>query len=203
MDARGRGVVVPRAVLVGPALLLLELSSIARGYVALDAMAKRAVVEVLHAEPITPGKYWIALHGGEAELDEALVPGLEVAGGLRIDHVLLPYAHPALLAAVVAGGGVRAGAPDDAVGVLELSSLSASVRAADAALKGAEVRLVDLHLGRGIGGKGTVVVTGPLEDVEAAVAAGAEAATDAFLVGTEIMANPDPVVTRAAVTRRR
>jgi microcompartment protein CcmL/EutN len=188
---------------MGPALLLLELGSIARGYVALDAMAKRAVVEVLHAEPITPGKYWIALHGGEAELDEALVAGLEATGGHRVDHALLPYAHPALMAAVAAGGGVRQGAPEDAVGVIELSSLSAAVRAADAALKGAAVNLVDLHLGRGIGGKGTVVFTGPLEDVEAAVAAGAEAATDAFVVATEILANPDVAVTRAAVTRRR
>lgn len=188
---------------MGPALLLLELGSIARGYVALDAMAKRAVVEVLHAEPITPGKYWIALHGGEAELDEALVAGLEATGGHRIDHLLLPYAHPSVMVAVAAGGGVRTGAPVDSVGVLELSSLSSAVRAADAALKCAAVSLVDLHLGRGIGGKGTVVLSGPLEDVEAAVAAGSEAATDAFLVATEIMANPDAAVTRAAVTRRR
>lgn len=188
---------------MGPALLLLELGSIARGYVALDVMAKRAAVGVLHAEPITPGKYWIALHGGEAELDEALVPGLEVAAGQRVDHALLPYAHPEVLAAVAAGGGVRAGAPDDAVGVIELTSLSAAVRAADAALKGARVRLVDLHLGRGIGGKGTVVLTGPLDDVEAAVSMGAEAATDAYLVATEVLANPDAAVSQAAVTRRR
>lgn len=188
---------------MGPALLLLELGSIARGYVALDAMAKRAVVTVLHAEPITPGKYWIALHGGEAELDEALVPGLEVAAGQRVDHALLAYAHPDVLAAVAAGGGVRSGAPQDAIGVLELSSLSAAVRAADAALKGAGVRLVDLHLGRGIGGKGTVVFTGALDDVEAAVAMGAEAATEAFVVATEVLANPDAAVTQAAVTRRR
>lgn len=188
---------------MGPALLLLELGSIARGYVALDAMAKRAVVHVLHAEPITPGKYWIALHGGEAELEEALTPGLEVAAGQRVDHVLLTYAHPDVLSAVAAGGGVRMGAPADAVGVLELSSLSAAVRAADAALKGADVRLVDLHLGRGIGGKGTVVLTGPLEDVEAAVALGAEAATEAWLVATEVLANPDAAVAHAAVSRRR
>lgn len=188
---------------MGPALLLLELGSIARGYVALDAMAKRAVVGLLHAEPITPGKFWIALHGGEAELDEALLPGLEVAAGQRVDHALLPYAHPDVLAAVAAGGGVRGAAPGDAIGVIELSSLSAAVRAADAALKGAGVRLVDLHLGRGIGGKGTVVLTGPLEDVEAAVAMGGEAATGAYLVAIEVLANPDAVVAQAAVTRRR
>src|SRR2546427_324132 len=83
----------------GPALLILELESIARGYVALDAMAKRAPVGVFHAEPMTPGKFWIALHGGEAELDEALRAGLEVAGGRRIDHALLEYAHADVVAA--------------------------------------------------------------------------------------------------------
>ena len=92
---------------------------------------------------------------------------------------------------------------EDAVGVIEVSSLSAAVRAADAALKGAAVRLVDLHLGRGIGGKGTVVLTGPLEDIEAAVAMGAEAATEAWLVATEVLATPDAIVSQAAVTRRR
>ena len=183
---------------MGPALLILELESIARGYVALDAMAKRAVVAVLHAEPITPGKFWIALHGGEAELDEALQAGLDVAGGKRIDHALLPYAHLEVLAAVAAGGAVRGVAADGSVGVLELSSLAASVRAADAALKCATVRLVDLHLARGIGGKGTVVVTGSLEDVEAAVAAGVEAATAASTIATEIIANPDTATARAS-----
>ena len=188
---------------MGPALLLLELGSIARGYVALDAMAKRAIVSVLFAEPITPGKYWIALHGGEAELDEALTPGLEVAAGQRVDHVLLPFAHPDLLAAVAAGGGVRRGAPADAVGVIELTTLSAAVRAADAALKGAAVSLVDLHLGRGIGGKGTVVIAGALDDVEAAVAMGAEAASEGCVVATEVLANPDAAVAQAAAARRR
>ena len=40
-----------------------------------------------------------------------------------------------------------------------------------------------------------------LEDVEAAVAMGAEAATAAWLVATEVLANPDAVVARAAVSR--
>ncbi len=188
---------------MGPALLILELESIARGYVALDAMAKRAVVSVLFAEPITPGKYWIALHGGEAELEESLGAGLDAAGGKRVDHVLLPYANADVLAAVAAGGGVRGAAAEGSVGVLELGSIAAAVRAADAAMKCAAVRLVDLHLARGIGGKGTVVLTGALEDVEAAIAEGAAAATDAWVVGTEIIANPDTATADATAARRR
>jgi microcompartment protein CcmL/EutN len=53
------------------------------------------------------------------------------------------------------------------------------------------------------GGLGTVVITGALEDVEAAVAMGAEAASEACVVATEVLANPDAAVAQAAVSRRR
>ena len=43
--------------LPGPALALLELDSIARGYVVADAVVKRAPVTLSLAEAVTPGKY--------------------------------------------------------------------------------------------------------------------------------------------------
>jgi microcompartment protein CcmL/EutN len=178
-----------------PALAILELRSIARGYVALDAACKRAVVELVRAEPISPGKYWLALRGGEAEVEEALGAAVDAAGEARLDHTLLAAAHPALLDALLRGAIPRPAL--DAVGALELGSISAAVRAADAALKAAAVALVDLHLARGIGGKGYLVLTGDLGDVEAAVDAGAEAAGEAWLEGREVIANPDPMVGQA------
>jgi len=185
---------------VGPALGILELRSIARGYFALDAMTKRAEIEVLHAEPVSPGKFWIAVTGGEAELAEAMDAGLDTAGDSRIDHALLPGAHAAVLDAVARG--VSARAPGDAIGVLETATMAASVRAADGALKCADVTLVDLHLARGIGGKGYLVVTGPLSDVEAALDDAAAQAGESAVVGRELMANPDAAVARATVTKR-
>ncbi len=174
---------------LGPAIGVIELRSIARGYVTLDAANKRAVVLMLRAEPISPGKYWMAFHGGEAEVEESLNAAIDAAGDSRIDHTLLPSAHPALLLAVASGSVQR---PELAsVGALELGSISATVRAADAALKAAEVTLVDLHLARGIGGKGYLVVSGVLADVEAAISAGADEAGASWLVGREVIANPD------------
>jgi microcompartment protein CcmL/EutN len=181
---------------VGPALIILEVRSIARGYVVLDAMAKRATVEVLHAEPISPGKFWIALRGGEAELEEALVAGLDAAGPSLLDHTFLAAAHESLTAALCSGR--RTLGALGPIGVLELSTLASAVRAADAALKAAAVRLVELHLARGIGGKGTVVLTGALGDVEAALDAGGEAAGAACLAGREVLANPDEAVHASA-----
>ncbi len=185
---------------MGPALGILELRSIARGYFALDAMTKRAEVEVLHAEPVSPGKFWIAITGGEAELAESMEAGIDLAGDSRIDHAHLPGAHAVVLDAVARG--VTARAPDDAIGVLETATMAASVRAADAALKCADVTLVDLHLARGIGGKGVLVITGSLPDVEAALDDAAARAGDSAVVGRELMANPDAAVSRATVTKR-
>lgn len=181
---------------MGPALAIVELSSIARGYFVLDAMDKRAPITVLHADPITPGRFYIALTGGEAELEEAVAAGVEAAGACHVDHTLLAYAHPDVLAAVAEGARRRA--PEGSVGVLELDALAATVRAADAALKCAAVTLVDLHLARGIGGRGYVVLTGDLGDVDAALEAGAEAAGAARVLGRELIANPEGALVRAS-----
>jgi len=179
---------------------VIELGSIARGYVALDAAAKRADVQVVRSEPITPGKYWLALSGGEAEVEEALEAAVRAAGNSRIDHLLLAYVHEDVLRAVVTS--VERKGELQSVGAIELSSISSAIRAADAALKAAQVTLVDLHLARGIGGKGYVVVTGELSDVEAAVDVGVVAAGESWLVGREVIANPDAPVYNAVAQRR-
>lgn len=176
------------------------MQSIARGYLALDAAAKRADVRVIRSEPITPGKYWLALEGGEAEVDESLQAAISTAGGSRIDHVNLAYVHPVVLEAVrtssVAHGVL------DSIGAVEVGSICAAIRAADAALKAADVSLVDLHLARGIGGKGYLVISGSLSSVEASVEAAVEAAGALWLVGKEVLANPDRVLGSAVQSRR-
>lgn len=155
-------------------------------------MAKRAVVTVLQAEPISPGKFWIALVGGEAEVEESLAAGIAAAADSRIDHAMFPYVHDEVRRAVVAGP--RRTSPEGSIGVLEFSTLSAAIRGADAALKCAEVTLVDLHLARGIGGKGYLVLCGELADLDAALEAGLGAGGQEHLLGRELLANPDEVV---------
>jgi microcompartment protein CcmL/EutN len=182
----------------GPAIGVIELRSIARGYVALDAACKRAHGSVLRAEPITPGKYWFAIAGGEAEVEESLAAAVEACGDTRVDHTILPAAHQAIAPAITQGA--RSNGRLASVGALELGSIAAAVRAADAALKAARVELVEMHLARGIGGKGYLIVTGELSDVEAAIDAGAEGAGASWLVGREVIANPDTAVEAAAST---
>ena len=59
-----------------------------------------------------------------------------------------------------------------AIGVMEFFSVTASVYAADAAVKAADVDLIDVRLGTGIGGKSFVVLTGEVAAVREAIECG-------------------------------
>lgn len=174
----------------GPAIALVEVASIARGHRVADAMVKRAPVTLLRCEPVSPGKLLVLVAGDVASVDEAFRAGLDVAGDTTLDKLFLPQAHAQLPAAV--RGEARAGdvAAVDALGIVETTTVAATILAADAACKAAAVRLIEMQLARGIGGKAYFVVTGPLSEVEAAVEAGTGALAPAAVCGTEIIAAP-------------
>jgi microcompartment protein CcmL/EutN len=173
------------------ALALLEVSSLARGVVVADAVAKRAAVELLECGPVSPGKYLVLFAGGVAEVEESAAAGAAAADELLVDKLLLSQAHAEVLPAIRAGArGFAHAARSDPAGIVELVSVAAALRAADAACKAAAVRLQFLHLARGIGGKGWFVVRGDLHSVEAAVLAATQAAGEGLLAGVEIVAAP-------------
>ncbi len=173
------------------ALALLEVSSLARGVVAADAVAKRARVELLECGPVSPGKYLVLFVGGVAEVEESLQAGRSAAGESLLDQLFLPQAHAQLLPARRAGpSGFPPPAAEETAGLVELHSVAAALRSADAACKAADVRLQLLHLARGIGGKAWFIVRGGLESVEAAVQAATQAAGEGLLAGAEIIARP-------------
>ena len=58
-----------------------------------------------------------------------------------------------------------------ALGVMETFSLCAAVYAADAAAKAADIELLEVRLGRGLGGKSFITLTGEVAAVQAAVKA--------------------------------
>lgn len=176
------------------ALGLLEIDSIARGFLCADAAVKRAPIELVFCGPVTPGKYLLLAAGGVAELGEALDDAARVADRALVDRLFLPLAHPQLLPAVRAGAGGLPGAParhaGRSVGVLELHTVAAGLRAADAACKAADVELQLFHWARGIGGKAYFLLRGELSAVEAALAAGTQVAGEGLLAGAELIAAP-------------
>lgn len=173
----------------GPALGLIELCSIARGLVTCDAMVKRAPVRLIRAGTTHPGKYTILVRGGVDEVDEAMTAGRATAADALIDRVFLPYPHAQLDALLDRG---QRDAPLEAVGVLETYSIAATIRAADAALKAAEIDGLRLRLADHLGGKGHFVFTGLLHDAEEALKAGRAAIVDPLVAGCELIANPHP-----------
>jgi len=152
-----------------PALGLIDLSSIAAGIEAADAMVKRAPIEVIRAGTVHRGRYLVMVGGEVADVGEALAAGREVGGGAVLDEVFLPHVHPEVVAAI---RGVRTPRPEDALGVVETTSVAAAILVADGGIKGADVRLVEVRMADGLGGKGVVLFSGVVADVEAAVEIG-------------------------------
>jgi microcompartment protein CcmL/EutN len=156
-----------------------------------DAVVKRASIELLMCEPVSPGKYLVLFAGGVAEVDESQAAGAAAAGELLVDRLFLPQAHEQLLPALRAGAkGLPHEQAEETAGLVELLSVAAALRSADAACKAAHVRLQRLHLARGIGGKAWFILRGGLESVEASVAAATQAAGEGLLAGAEIIARP-------------
>jgi len=152
-----------------PALALLEFDSIAHGILAGDAMVKKAPVETIFAGTIHPGRYLVLIAGELASVEESFRAGMEA--GMSRDRIFLPGAHPEL-AAVLAG---KAPEPaGEALGIVETSTVASILGVADRGLKGAEVHLLELRLGDGLGGKAFCTFSGTLSDVEAAVELGVD-----------------------------
>lgn len=157
--------------MTAPALALLEFHSIAAGIEAGDAMVKRAPVERILAGTIQPGYFLVLVTGEVADVTEAMDAGLLAAADFVRDRLLLPNVHPGVVAAL---RGERVTADTESLGIVETATVAAGILAADAGLKGAEVRLNQLRLGDGLGGKGLALFGGSVSDVEAAVAIGGD-----------------------------
>lgn len=167
-------------------LAVLELTSIARGIQVHDAVQKRADVHMLTSRTLSQGKYLLLFSGPVADTGESYHAGSAAAEGHLEDHLWLPGPHGDLWPALE---GRTHGAGGDSLGSLEFMTVTAAIHAADIVLKTAPVRLLQLVLGQGIGGKGYLVYAGDLADVEACAAA-ALAAREAQLVSREIIARP-------------
>ncbi len=175
--------------LLGPALGLFELESLARGVVVADALLKQAQVRIVIAEPVTPGKYLLVFVGQVAEVAESFKAGIEAGGPLVLDSLYLPHLAEALMA-VLLHGQVTQAKPGEAVGLVELHTVAATLKAADVALKRAQVQLTHFQLAKGIGGKGWFTLSGEQHDVEAALEGVGASVESALLVGTELIARP-------------
>ena len=163
---------------VDPAVAMIEFASIAVGITSGDAMVKASPLGSIYAGTVHPGKYLVLVSGDTASVDEALGVGLEVGGSSVLDSVFLPDIHPAVTGAI-AGGEEAAWINGDALGIIETDRIATVLQAADAGVKAAFVELSAVRMADGLGGKGYVLFSGAVADVEAAVEAAEHWSTEA------------------------
>lgn len=149
-----------------PAIALIELNNIADGIKAADAMAKKAPIALIKTGTVSKGKFLILIGGAVAAVDESFREGLRVAGSAQIDSLILPDVHPRVVEALL---NKKVKVEAESLGVMETVSIATNIQAADAAIKGAQVEIVEMRLGDGYGGKGYTLFNGKVEDVEAAL----------------------------------
>ncbi len=169
---------------------LVELSSVAQGYVVEDAMLKASAVRLLLARTICSGKYLVVVGGDVAAAEASTEAGAMAAAGTLIEKRVIPRVHPSVFPAI----SLAVDLPPErvgALGIIETFSASSIIDVADAAAKTANVTLFRIHLAMALGGKGFVLMTGDVASVRAAVDAGSEmAGSEGILVGRAVIPAP-------------
>src|SRR4029079_6445583 len=124
----------------GPSIAFIELSSIAKGVEATDAMLKKAAVDLLLTTIVPRGKYLVMVGGAVADVDSALRAGLEVGGSTGRYSSLIQSVHPQLPPAIKG----RVKVPQiEAVGLIETKEVASAIFAGDAAAKDAQQHISD------------------------------------------------------------
>ena len=146
----------------------VEIHSIPKGILAGDAMLKAAKVRLVFAGAVCAGKYVVVVSGEVAAVNASVANGITEAGVSLIDSLIIPNVDEQVLRATTASGDIG---EVEAVGVIEFFSVCSCIAASDSAVKAAKIKLIELRLGRGLGGKSFAVMTGYVSAVNAAVEA--------------------------------
>jgi microcompartment protein CcmL/EutN len=169
---------------------LIELGSIAAGFEVCDAMLKTADVQLLLARSICSGKYMVLIRGDVAAVESSVRAGSHVGHFSIIDTCIIPNVNDAVFPALSGANKVTA---LEALGIIESFSIASLIEAADAAVKSAEVTLIEIRLAMALGGKAFVTMTGSVANVSSAVEAGAAVvAAKGLLTNKVVIAKPRP-----------
>lgn len=172
------------------AIGFVELNSIARGYEVADAALKTSDVQLISCHAGCPGKFYFLFRGYTAAVNEAMKAALASGGENVVDSTVIANVDENVIKAMSMATEVSL---SGALGVFEFFSVTAAIYAADAAAKAADIELIEIRTGMGIGGKSYVTLTGTVSAVEAAVKAGvSEENARGMLVHSTVIPSPDP-----------
>ena len=147
---------------------VIELKCIPKGVEAADAALKSAGIEMVSAHPSCPGKYEIILTGSISNVTAAISHVKSRFDRYVIDSSIMGRIDEQVIKALF---GTNTGERKGSLGLVETYSAASAIKAADIAVKTARVAIYDLRVSRGMGGKGVVMLTGEIGDVQSAVEA--------------------------------
>ncbi len=177
------------------ALGMVETNCIPAGIEAGDAMLKTADVALVSAQAVCAGKYIVIVSGDVAAVNAAVAAGAEAADDVLVDSIVIPNVDDQVIEAISASSKI-----DNlgALGLMETFSLASAVIGADAAVKAANISLIEVRLGRGLGGKSFVILTGDVAAVRAAVkAAESLEEVQGMVARTVVIPSPHPDILQA------
>ena len=167
------------------ALALIELNSIPAGILAADAMLKEAPIAVLKSGTVHNGKYLVLIGGSVASVGMAFAKGMSKGQDYLLDAVFLPDIHDGVYQACL---GERKSCGSEALSAIEMSTVAAILKSADAAMKGSDVELVELRLADDLGGKSIALYAGKVENVEMALH-----------ISEQVMENPELILSQSII----
>ena len=148
---------------------VIELNSTAAGFHALDEMLKTDPIIIIDARTICFGKYLIVFTGDVASVEYAFKKGLEIGEKFIVDSLFLPMIHPELIDAI---GNIKQTNTWGAIAIIETSTVTSAIEAADIAAKNGEIEIIEIRLANGYGGKSYLKIIGSLDNVQSATEAG-------------------------------
>ena len=169
---------------------LIELTSIAAGFGTCDAMLKAAGVALVLSRSICSGKYMVMVRGDVAAVGASVAAGIAAARFAVVDSFVIPNLHESVFPALSGSNKVET---LEALGIVESFSVAALIEGADAAVKAANVELIEIRLAMALGGKAFVTLTGDVAAVQSAVEAGARVVAEkGMLVNKVVIPHPRP-----------
>jgi microcompartment protein CcmL/EutN len=153
-------------IIIMKAVGMIETLSIPKGILAADAMLKAADVSLIFAQAVCAGKYIVLVSGDVAAVKAAVEAGEMMSQDSLVDSMMIPNVSEEVFSAINASSDIENTA---ALGIMETFSICTAMIVADAAVKAANVALIEIRLGRGLGGKSFVTLTGDVSACEAAI----------------------------------
>lgn len=181
------------------AIGIIELSSIHKGFEVQDMVLKSANVEKLVARTICSGKYLIMVRGEIADVETCLNTAAEI-GGYAIVNVLQISRVDERIFPAIAGTTTLESPRVDGMLIFETFSVASAIKAADFAIKEADIHLLRIHIAMAIGGKGFAVFTGNMAALESAIPPALDfLKEEGMLAGYSLIKNPHPDTLRELI----